>query len=65
VPIIKSDTDLRNNYNALSSLCYTYDRVELYSLLRDGLDDVANGRTKPFSDAMNELISRRHSKDEV
>ena len=34
-------------------------RQELYGLIQDGLDDVAEGRTKPFADAMKELRERR------
>lgn len=34
-------------------------RFELYSALREGLDDVAAGRTKPFAEAMSELRSKR------
>lgn len=34
-------------------------RFELYGLLRDGLDDVATGYTKPFFEAMSDIRSRR------
>ena len=34
-------------------------RLELYSLLQEGLDDVTEGNTRPFSDAITELRSRR------
>lgn len=34
-------------------------RLELYGLVQEGLDDVAEGRTRPLSDAMAELRSRR------
>lgn len=34
-------------------------RFELYSLLKDGLDDVVTGNTKPFAEAMSEIRSRR------
>ena len=34
-------------------------RFELYSLLKEGLDDAATGNTKPFSKAMSEIRSRR------
>lgn len=34
-------------------------RFELYSLLKEGLDDVATGNTKSFSEAMSEIRSRR------
>ncbi len=34
-------------------------RLELYGLLQDGLDDVAEGRTRPLSEAMTKFRSRR------
>ena len=34
-------------------------RFELYGLLKEGLDDVATGNTKSFSEAMSEIRSRR------
>ena len=34
-------------------------RVELYSKLQEGLDDVAAGRTIPLDEAMAELKNRR------
>ena len=34
-------------------------RFELYGLLKDGLDDVTTGNTKPLSEAMSEIRSRR------
>ncbi|MCD8020414.1 MAG: type II toxin-antitoxin system Phd/YefM family antitoxin [Clostridiales bacterium] len=69
MPTIKSSTDLRNNYNEISTFCHTYrepvfitkngqgdlavmsietyeqlaGRLELYSLLQEGLDDVSAG----------------------
>lgn len=33
-------------------------RFELYGLLQEGLDDVAEGRTRPLSEAIDQL--RRH-----
>lgn len=85
MPTIKSSTDLRNNYNDISTLCHSYQepvfitkngqgdlavmsietyeqlagRLELYGLLQEGLDDVAAGRTQPFSDAMAEIRAAR------
>ena len=35
------------------------DRLEAIEGIRKGLDDVRNGRTRPFEEAMDEL-SRRH-----
>lgn len=34
-------------------------RSELYALIRKGLDDVEQGKTRPFSDAMTDIRSRR------
>jgi len=34
-------------------------RFELYGLLQEGLTDVAEGKTRPFSEAMSDLRSRR------
>ncbi len=34
-------------------------RLERYGLLQDGLEDVAEGRTRPLSEAMANLRSRR------
>lgn len=34
-------------------------RLELYGLLQEGLDDVAAGRTQPFSEAMAEIRAGR------
>lgn len=34
-------------------------RFELYSLLKDGLDDVKNENTRPLSEAISDLRSRR------
>lgn len=34
-------------------------RFELYGLLKDGLDDVKNENTRPLSEAISDLRSRR------
>lgn len=34
-------------------------RFELYGPLKEGLDDAATGNTKPFSEAMSNIRSRR------
>ena len=34
-------------------------KVELYGLIKEGLDDIANGKTRPFSEAMADLRARR------
>ena len=33
-------------------------RYELYSLIQEGLDDVDNGRTKPWKQSMEDIRSR-------
>lgn len=35
-------------------------RFELYSLLQDGMDDVAAGNTQPLSEAIKQLRRRRN-----
>jgi PHD/YefM family antitoxin component YafN of YafNO toxin-antitoxin module len=34
-------------------------KTELYGLLKDGLDDIQAGRTRPFSEAMSDIRARR------
>lgn len=34
-------------------------RFELYSLIQEGMEDVADDRTRPFSEAMADIRSRR------
>ena len=34
-------------------------RFELYSQLKTGMDDIALGNTRPFSEAMSDIRSRR------
>lgn len=34
-------------------------RFELYTLLKEGLDDVASGNTRPFSEAMADIRRKR------
>lgn len=34
-------------------------RFELYGLIHEGLEDVAAGRTRPFSEAMADIRNRR------
>ena len=34
-------------------------KLELYSMLQEGLDDVANGNTRPFSEAMTDIRGKR------
>ena len=35
-------------------------RFEIYGLLQEGLDDVAEGRTRPLSEAIGQLRRRRN-----
>ena len=41
----------------------TYERLvgkfELYGLIMDGIDDIKTGNTRPFSEAMSDIRSRR------
>ena len=72
MPAIKSSADLRNNYNEISTFCHNYpepvfieayegltSRFELYSQIKEGMDDIATGNTRPFSEAMADIRSRR------
>lgn len=34
-------------------------RLELYSLIQEGMDDIREGRTQPFTDAMSEIKKKR------
>ncbi len=34
-------------------------RFQLYGLIKEGLDDVAEGNTRPFSEAMSSIRSKR------
>ena len=34
-------------------------KFELYGLIKEGLDDIASGNTRPFSEAMQDIRSRR------
>ena len=34
-------------------------KFELYGLIQEGLTDIAEGKTRPFSDAMSDIRSRR------
>ena len=34
-------------------------RFELYGLLKDSMDDIESGRTRPFSDALSDIRKRR------
>ena len=41
-------------YEALTS------RFELYSQIKEGMDDISSGTTRPFAEAMADIRSRRH-----
>lgn len=34
-------------------------RFELYGLIKEGIDDIANNNTRPFSEAISSIRSRR------
>ena len=34
-------------------------KFELYGLIKEGLDDIASGNTRPFSDALSEIRAKR------
>ena len=34
-------------------------RFELYGLLQEGMDDIRDGNTRPFSEALSDIRSRR------
>ena len=35
-------------------------KFELYGLIQEGLTDIAEGKTRPFSEAMSDIRSRRN-----
>lgn len=35
-------------------------RFELYKLIKEGMDDIAKGSTRPFSEAISSIKSRRN-----
>lgn len=51
MPINKSGTDFMSNetYEVLDS------RFELYNQIKKGMDDIALGNTRPFSEAMDDI----------
>lgn len=56
MPIIKSNDDLRNNYNEIS----TSSHFELYSHIKEGMDDIASGNIRLFSEAIADIRKRRN-----
>ena len=62
MPKIKSSADLRNNYNEISTFCHNY--PEPVFITKNGKSDlavmsIASGNTRPFSEAMADIRSRR------
>lgn len=35
-------------------------RFELYSQIKEGMDDISSGNTRPFADSMADIQSKRH-----
>ena len=35
-------------------------RFELYGLIKEGMDDIADGNTRPFSEAISSIRNRRN-----
>lgn len=56
MPTIKLSAELINNYNEMTG------RFELYGLIKEGLDDIAEGNTRPFSEAMSSIMRDCHIK---
>jgi len=59
---ILPDTDPYNNFDALSSFCHNNNHtshLELYTLLQEGLNDLSIGNSRPFTEALATLKSRR------
>ncbi len=59
MPTIKSNTEMRNNYNEIDDELNS--RLELYSLLQEGLDDIVAGRTQSISEAIADIRATRES----
>lgn len=60
MPTIRPSADLRSSCNELSELCHensepVFSRPELYSLLEKGLEDERRGKTRPLSEAINDI----------
>lgn len=63
MPTIRPSADLRSSCNELSELCHensepvfiAKNRPELYSLLEKGLEDERRGKTRPLSEAVNDI----------
>ena len=56
------NTNPCNDFDALSSFCHNNNHtshLELYALLQEGLNDVSRGNSRPFTEAMDTLKSRR------
>lgn len=54
MPTIKSNADLSiEDYEKLTS------HSDLYRQIKEGIDDIASGNIRPFSEAMDDIRSRR------
>ena len=53
-----------NGFNKIAMSIEAYEklagRLELYSLIQEGMDDICEGRTQPVSDAMSEIKKKRN-----
>jgi len=68
-----SSAEFSSRYNEISSLCHSgkepvflmedkglmADRLELYSLIGEGIDDIRRGDAIPFDDAISEIKASR------
>ncbi len=52
---INTDDNFKNQNNT----DFLTETKELYSLLKEGLDDVKDGNTRPFSNAMQDIKNTR------
>ncbi len=57
MPNIKSGADLRNDF--AEAYEQMKGRLELYSKLIEGLDDIQSGNTKPLNEAMQSIREKR------
>jgi len=66
MPINKSNSDAMNNANKIPTF-EAYEeptsRLELYSQIKEGMDDITTGNTRPLSDAMTDIRSRRRRRE--
>ena len=50
MPDTRSSAELRSSYKEQPADCW-----ELYGLIQEGMEDLAAGNTRPFSDAIAEI----------